>query len=54
MNILQREVHKHFGKPVATVDTLPVAPFKVTTLDPANVDDKKEQFYSRVDSEVVA
>ena len=54
MNILQREYHRRFSKRFATVDTLPVAPFTVTTLDPANVDDDKKLFYSRMDSQVVA
>ena len=54
MNLLQREVHKHFSKPVATVDNLPAAPLTVTTLHPANVDDKKKLFYSQVNSQVVA
>ena len=54
MNLLQREAHNHFNKRVATVDPLRVAPFTVKTLDPANVDNDKKLFYSRVDSEVVA
>ena len=54
MNLLLNEAHKRFRKPVATVDPLPAAPFTVTTLDPANVDDNKKIFYSRVDSQVVA
>ena len=44
MNLVQREAHKNFSNPVATVDPFPAAPFTVTTLDPANVDAKKKQF----------
>ena len=54
MNILQREAHKRFIKPVATVDPLNVSPFTVTTLDQDNVDDYKKLFYSWVYSQVVA
>ena len=39
---------------VATVDTLLVALFTVTTFDPANVDAKNKLFCSLVDSQVVA
>ena len=54
MNILQREAHKRFSNPVATVDPLPAAPFTVTALDPVNVDNDEKIFYFRVDSQVVA
>ena len=54
MNILQRKAHKCFRNPVATVDPLCAALFKVTTLDPANVDADKKVFYYQVDSQVFA
>ena len=54
MNLFQREAYKRLSNPVATVDPLPVAPFTVATIDPANVDDEKKLFYSWVDSKVVA
>ena len=54
MNILQRDAHRRFNNPVATVDPLYAALFMVTTLDPANVDTNKKLFYSRVYSQVVA
>ena len=54
MNILQREAHKRIRKLVATVDPLPVALFKVTDLDPYNVDDNKKLFNFWVDSQVVS
>ena len=54
MNILQREDHKSFSKPAATVDHLPVAPFTVTNLDPVNVNNNKKLFYSWFNSQVVA
>ena len=54
MNLFKYEAHKRFIKLVATVDPLPAAPFTVTTIDPANVDNNKKLFYSRVDSQVVA
>ena len=54
MNILQRRDHKRFINLVAIVDPLPVVPFTVTTLDPANVDADKTLFYSQVDSQMVA
>ena len=53
MNILQREAHKRFINPVATVDPLSVIPFMVTTLDPDNVHVDKKLLYSWVDSQVV-
>ena len=37
MNLLQREAHKHFINPVATVYPLPAAPFTATTIEPANI-----------------
>ena len=37
MNILQREAHKRFINPVATVYPLPAAPFTATTIEPANI-----------------
>ena len=54
MNLLQRESHKRFSKPVSTVESLSAVPFTVTTLGPANSEDDKKLFYSRVDSKVVA
>ena len=54
MNILQRESHKHFINPVATVYTLPAALFMVTTLNPVNFDADRKLFYYWVNSQVVA
>ena len=47
------QISQAFSKLVATVDPFPVDPFMVSTLDPANVDDNKKLFYSRVDSQVI-
>ena len=44
VNLFQHEAHKRFSNLVATVDPLPAALFRVTTLDPANVDDDKSFF----------
>ena len=54
MNIFQREAHKRFRIPVATVDSLPVAPVTMTNIDSDNVDANKNLFYSLVDSQVAA
>ena len=54
MNLLQCQAHKRFSKPIATVDSLTAAPFTVTALEPASVDDNKKIFYYWVDPKVVA
>ena len=54
LNILQREAHKCFRKPVDIVGHLYGSPFTVTTLDSSNVNNYKKLFYSRVDSQVAA
>ena len=54
MERLQREAHKRYSNEVAESNKLPLTPFSVTALDPANDADDKTKFYSRVDSQVVA
>ena len=54
MDRLQQEAHKGYSTAIVEGDALPPTPFKVTQLDPANDPAHKEQFYSRVDSQVVA
>ena len=54
MERLQREAHKRYSNEIAEGDELPLTPFVVTALDPANNNDDKAKFYSRVDSQVVA
>ena len=54
MERLQREAHKRYSNEVAEGNELPLTPFSVTALDPANDADDKTKFYSRVDSQVVA
>ena len=47
MNHLQREAKKRYSNAIAEGDVLPLTPFKVTQLDPANNPDHEEIFYSR-------
>ena len=49
----QRASHGRYNVPLAHNAAIPAAPFGAKTLDPANVDADKKQFYKKVSSNVV-